>query len=186
MQILSLFTLTGAASLLLFAQFGAAQADVVDIAPNGFEVQHHAHIAAAPDRIYAALIEPKHWWSGEHSFSGDAANFTLDAHAGGCWCETLPGGGSVQHMVVVFAAPGKMLRLRGALGPFQGTGTNGALTWTIKAAGDGSDVTVDNTTGGYMKGGFAQIAPAADAVVGEQLTRLKAYVETGSPDSPRK
>ena len=170
------------ASLLLLLQIAGAHSEVLDVAPAGFEVQERVHIAAAPDRVYAALIEPKHWWSSTHSFSGDSANFTLDAKAGGCWCEVLPDGGSAQHMVVVYALPGKTLRLRGALGPFQGTGTDGALTWTIKPAADGSEVTLDSVNGGYIKGGFAPIAPIADKVMAEQVARLKAYIEAGSPD----
>jgi hypothetical protein len=32
-----------------------------------------------------------------------------------------------------------------------------------------------------MQGGFEKIAPIVDAVLGEQLARLKAFVETGKP-----
>ena len=72
-------------------------------------------------------------------FSKSAANLTLDAKAGGCWCETLPDGGSVEHLVVVFADPGKTLVMRGALGPLQGLGVEGALSIVLKPAGDGTD-----------------------------------------------
>jgi len=162
-----------------------ARADVVDTAPNGFEAVEKVHVAASPDQVYAALIQPAQWWSSQHTFSGNAANLTLDARAGGCWCETLPGGGSVQHLVVVFAAPGKMLRARGALGPFQGAGVDGAFTWTLAASGGGTDLTFDASIGGYMKGGFEGIAKAADGVLGEQVQRLKQFVETGSPDKAK-
>jgi uncharacterized protein YndB with AHSA1/START domain len=139
------------------------------------------HIAASPDQVYSALIQPAHWWSSHHTFSDSAANLTLDARAGGCWCEMLPGG-SAQHLVVVFAAPAKMPRLRGAIGPFQGAGVDGAFTWMLAAAGGGTDLTLDASVGGYMKGGFAAIAAAADGVLAEQTQRLKQFVETGSPD----
>jgi len=168
---------------LLAAQ--AARAEVVDTAPNGFEAVEKVHIAASPDQVYAALIQPSRWWSSQHTFSGNAANLMLDARAGGCWCETLPGGGSVQHLVVVFAAPGKMLRLRGALGPFQGAGVDGAFTWTLAAGSGGTDLTLDASLGGYMKGGFAGIAGAADGVLVEQAQRLKQFIETGSPDKAK-
>lgn len=186
LRMLSVVVGGAVASLLLLLQIAGARSEVLDAAPAGFAAQEHVHIGAPPDRVYAALIEPKHWWSSTHSFSGDAANFTLDARAGGCWCEALPSGGSAQHMAVVYALPGKMLRLRGALGPFQGTGTDGALTWTIKPTADGSDVTLDDANGGYIKGGFAPIAPIADKVMAEQAARLKAFIETGSPDNASK
>lgn len=35
-----------------------------------------------------------------------------------------------------------------------------------------------------MTGGFDKIAPAVDAVLGEQLARLESFVETGKP-SPK-
>lgn len=36
--------------------------------------------------------------------------------------------------------------------------------------------------GGYMPGGLAAIAPAVDAVLGDQLNRLKRFVESGRPE----
>ena len=94
-------------------------AEVLGVAGNGFEVRETAHTAASPDKVYAALLLPARWWSSNHTFSGNAANLTWDARAGGCWCETLPNCGSVEHLRVVYVSPGKALRLRGALGPFQ-------------------------------------------------------------------
>jgi uncharacterized protein YndB with AHSA1/START domain len=82
-----------------------AQGAVADIAANGFTIRIETHIAAAPDKVYAALIEPARWWASDHTFSGDAKNLHVDAKAGGCWCETLPGGGSVLHLTVVNADP---------------------------------------------------------------------------------
>jgi hypothetical protein len=71
----------------------SAHAAIDDAQPNGFSVVEAVHIAAPPDKVYAVLIDPARWWDGGHSFSRDAKNFTLDARAGGCWCETLPGRG---------------------------------------------------------------------------------------------
>lgn len=158
-------------------------AEVTDAAPNGFTIRETVHVAATPDKVYAALIAPQRWWSSKHSFSGNAANMSLDARAGGCWCETLPDGGSVLHMTVVYAAPGKGLRLRGALGPFQTMAVDGALIWSLAPANGGTDITLTNTTGGYTKDGFDKISHLVDAVMAEQITRLKTYIETGSPES---
>jgi uncharacterized protein YndB with AHSA1/START domain len=160
-----------------------AQAAVTDSAPGGFALTETAHIAAPRDKVYAALIQPAHWWSSNHSFSGNAANFTLDARAGGCWCETLPNGGSAQHLTVVYVTPGETLRLRGALGPFQSFAVDGVMTWTLTDSSQGTGLTLTYLIGGYMKGGFDNIAKGADGVLAGQVNRLQHFVETGSPDT---
>jgi hypothetical protein len=156
-------------------------AEVVSAAGNGFELRETAHTAASSDKVYAALLEPAHWWNSDHTFSGNAANLALDARAGGCWCETLPGGGSVEHLRVVYVAPGKTLRLRGALGPFQGLAVDGVMTWSVKsAAGGGTDISFTYALGGYAKDGLEGMSKMADQVLGEQLGRLKKVVD-GEP-----
>lgn len=159
-----------------------AAAGVADVSSNGFTVQITTHISARPNKVYAELIVPAHWWSPDHTYSHHATNLHLDPKAGGCWCETLPNGGSVLHLTVVYADPGKALRLRGALGPSQGGGVDGALTWALKAVGDGTDLSVTYALGGYNKEGFEQLSKAVDSVLTAQITRLKASIETGSPD----
>jgi hypothetical protein len=154
-----------------------AAAEVVSAAANGFEVRGSLHVAAAPDKAYAALLQPAKWWASDHTFSGSAANLSLDARAGGCWCETLPDGGSVEHMRVVYVAPGKTLRLRGALGPFQGLGVDGAMTWSVKAAESGTDITFSYALGGYTKEGLEGLSKVADRVLGEQLERLRKLID---------
>ena len=175
----------GAALALALIVCDRASAEVADAAPNGFTIVEAAHIAAASDTVYTALIAPQRWWSSAHTFSGSAANMSLDAKAGGCWCETLPGGGSVLHMTVVYAAPGKGLRLRGSLGPFQTMAADGAMVWSLAPKDGGTDVTMTYAVAGYLKDGFGKISQGADGVLAEQLLRLKHSVETGSPDGPR-
>jgi len=154
-----------------------AVAEVVGVAANGFEIRETAHVAAAPDKVYAAFLTPARWWSSKHTFSGSAANFVLDARAGGCWCEKLPRGGSVEILRVVYVLPGKTLRLRGGLGPFQELGVDGALTWSVKGAAEGSDISFTYTVGGFAKDGFDELSKAADQVLGEQLMSLKHLVD---------
>jgi uncharacterized protein YndB with AHSA1/START domain len=180
----SVLSAAGLAAVLL-AQAFSARAEVIEAGPNGFALQRTIHIAAPPDRVYAALIQPAKWWNSEHTFSGSAANLSLDARAGGCFCETWSGG-SVQHQMVVETMPGKILRMRGALGPFQGQGADGALTFTLKPAGEGADLIMENVVGGFMKGGMAKWPSLADAMLAGQMIRLKRYIETGSPELPTK
>jgi hypothetical protein len=90
-------------------------------------------------------------------------------------------GGSVQHLQVVYAAPGQGLRLRGALGPLQTEGVDGTLSWTLKSGEGGTIITLSYVVGGYIRSGMEQWAPRVDRVLGEQLQRLKGFVEGKSP-----
>jgi uncharacterized protein YndB with AHSA1/START domain len=154
-----------------------AQAAVTDVGANGFEIEHTVHIAASPAAVYATLIRPARWWSKDHTYSGNAGNLTLDAKAGGCWCEKLDQG-SVAHMTVTLAMPGKSLVLRGGgLGPLIDQAMDGAMRWSLKEAADGTDLTLTYRLGGYMKGGFGTMPKAIDGVLGEQMARLKTAAE---------
>lgn len=165
----------GLAALALLTPLPAA-AKLIDQSDTGFTTAHTAKVAATPDDVWKMLRMPQNWWSGEHSWSGDAANFWMDAQAGGCFCEKLPGGegllGSVQHARIIFAKPGEMLRLSGALGPLQSEAVTGTLTIQIKAAEGGSVIRFDYVVGGYMRFKVADIAPPVDKVMGVQLAGL--------------
>lgn len=160
-----------------------ACAAVDDVSMTGFTVVETADISASPDQVYQTLVAPSRWWNSEHTYSHDAANLSLDPKAGGCWCETLADGGSVQHMTVVAAIPGKLLRLRGALGPLQAMAVDGAMTFTLRPDGKATQLTLTYTVGGYAKAGFSDIAKAVDGVLGEQMSRLGRFIETGSPSA---
>jgi Polyketide cyclase / dehydrase and lipid transport len=162
--------------LLLLAADGAL-ADVVNVTPAGFEVKETAHVASTPDKAYAVLVTPSHWWNSEHTYSGNAANLTLEARAGGCWCESLPEGGSVQHMTVVWVAPGKVLRLRGGLGPLGSMAVEGVMTFILKSAGGGTDIALSYAVSGMSPQGFDSLSKGVDQVLSEQLGRLKKLLE---------
>jgi uncharacterized protein YndB with AHSA1/START domain len=173
-------SLTGklGAALLVAAAALPARATVSDYTPSGFAIEITAHIAASPDKVYAALVVPARWWNPQHTFSERTSNLSLDAKAGGCLCETLPNGGSVQHLIVAAAIPGRMLRLRGAMGPLQGQGVDGALTFTLTAKDGDTDLKRENDVGGFIKGGFAKWPQAVDGMLADLVAHLKAYCET--------
>ena len=157
----------------------AARADVVSTDVTGFQVKTTLSIAAPPAKVYAALSKVGKWWNPEHTWSGNAANLSLSTKPGGCFCEKLEGGGGAQHMVVVYVAPGRELRLNGALGPLQTEAAIGNLSLTLSGKDEGTELVAVYSVGGYTKGGWVAWAPDVDAVLNEQFTRLKAYVETG-------
>lgn len=168
------------AAALTAAPF-AATAEVADKSAAGFEIRHVTNLAAPQARVRAAVSEVGRWWNGDHSYSGDAKNLSITAD--GCFCEKLPDG-FVRHMTVVYSDEGA-LRLSGGLGPLQTTGASGHLIFQFEKAADPAKtlLTVTYAVGGYAKGGLAETwAGPVDFVLGEQVMRLKKYVETGKAD----
>ncbi len=152
-----------------------AAADVKAVSDAGFVVEHSVLINASRAQVYAAVVVPSRWWNGSHSWSGSAANMTIDPLAGGCFCEALPANkGSVEHGRVVFADPGKMFRLSAALGPLQGEAVTGTLTFKLDPGpvGDTTRLTVTYVVGGYVRSGVRGFAAPVDGVIGEQVGRL--------------
>lgn len=167
--------------VLLLAPIGAAFADVTDSAANGFSIKHELNIDAERIQVFDSMIEGVgQWWSDDHTMSGFASNMYIDARALGCFCEKLPDGGGVVHMVVTFVNRGVMLRLTGGLGPLGLMGTNGNMTWEFSDDEDGTLVTFRYAVGGYMHGGLDSVAPAVDAVLLEQMMSLKTFVESSA------
>jgi uncharacterized protein YndB with AHSA1/START domain len=160
----------------------SANAAVMSASASGFAVRETVHIAAPASAVYDLIVHPARWWSPEHTFSHSSSNLTLEPRAGGCFCETLPNGGSVQHLVVIMAAPGKALTLRGALGPFQNQGVDGALSWALTSVGQETDVTLTYVIGGFLTlpGGFEQWAKNADGMLSSQIESLSKAAASGA------
>ena len=181
-------------ALIAVALFSAlsspALAEVKSVTDTGFNIVHIAEVAADPDAIWKRLISPKDYWSKEHSWSGSTAGFYIDAQANGCFCEMfqekgadgkIKTTGSVEHMRVIFAQPGKVLRMQGALGPLQSEAVLGTLTVAIVPLKSGlsSKLSFSYVVGGYMRYKTTEIAPVVDKVLGEQFKSLiSSYVTT--------
>lgn len=158
-----------ATGLLLAAP---AMAGVTSVSEAGFALQHQVTTDLSPKDAFARLTNPGDWWNPSHTWSGDAANMTLEARAGGCFCETWPDG-SVEHMRVHTAQPGRFIVLRGALGPLSAHAVTGSMRWSITARDDGgSDVTFSYAVSGVIEGGMESWAPIVDGVIAEQATRF--------------
>ncbi len=162
-----------------------AQAEVASAAPGGFMIRAETTAAAAPDRVWRALIQPRRWWSSEHTYSGDAARMNLQARAGGCWCESWGAGQSVEHGRVVLAMESegvRTLRMLGGLGPLQDMGVSGVLTFTIAPDPAGAKITMTYRVAGDTGLGLDRLAPLVDMVLMEQFGRLSRFTASGSPD----
>jgi uncharacterized protein YndB with AHSA1/START domain len=126
-----------------------------------------------PEETYRLLVKPERWWDGAHTYSGAATNLRLEARAGGCFCEK-KGRGSIEHGRVIYADPGKLLRLNAALGPLQETAVTAILTFKLEPDGGGTRITMTYRIAGALPAKGGQIAPAIDKVMVGQLNRLAA------------
>jgi uncharacterized protein YndB with AHSA1/START domain len=169
-------------SLFMLPAPGATIAGIVDSSASGFTVRTTVVVRSSPDDAYRAVTGSiGEWWNPEHTYSGKSENLSIDVLNNGCFCEMLGNGGIVRHMTVVYANPGKALRLSGGLGPLQGMGAAGSLTWDFKPSSVGTAIEMTYTVGGYAPGGLGSLAPAVDRVLAEQMDRLKNFIETGKP-----
>lgn len=179
--------LIGILSCLLAAQ--SAHADTTAVS-SGFTSSFRAEIKTAPAQAWGAITQLPRWWNSAHTYSGSAANLSLDAQAGGCWCErwrdATGASHSVQHAQMVLAQEGRVLRLNGAFGPLQDMAVVGVLT-IVTSTGAGAEAgkhflrTTYRVAGG-AEAGLDKLAPVVDGVIGGQFKRLKALIETGGVD----
>lgn len=168
-----------------------AAADVVEQGEDSFVTRETRIVEASPREAWMALISPGKWWTDDHTWSGDAVNMSLTPQAGGCFCERIPEvetrdkvglAGSVQHMIVVYAAPDEALRMRGALGPLQSEAVTGVLTIAFEAVDQGTSITFEYVVDGYMRYEVPTISKAVDGVMTQQLEGLAELL--GAVDAP--
>jgi uncharacterized protein YndB with AHSA1/START domain len=168
------------AGMMAVALAGTAtsQAAVQETREGYFAIQTVILVDLAPAAAYRALTRLPAWWDSAHTWSGSSKNLTLEPRAGGCFCEKLKDGGSVQHARVLFAQPGQMLRLEGALGPLQDMAATGVLSYTLAPDGPGTRITMSYRVAGALTMDPAKLAPLVDQVMTGQLERLRTYANS--------
>jgi len=174
--------LLAAAMLVTILAAPAARPEVVARSAGGFQSTMSVWVSRTPREAYERTVGAvARWWDPSHTYSGNAANLVLEASAGGCFCETLPGGGSVQHLQVAYVQPGAAVRLLGGLGPLQAIGAGGAVTWTFQTVEGRTRVSWTYRVTGMDSEDVAQLAGPVDQVLAVQLARLGRFIETGVP-----
>jgi len=160
----------------------AADAEVAARSTSGFLLKASALVSGTPQAAYERAVGAiDRWWDPAHTYSGRSANLSLEPRAGGCFCERLDGGGSVQHLTVGFLQPGRTVRLLGGLGPLQSLAASGALTWQFEPVAEQTRVTWTYRVTGLEPDGVAAMASAVDQVISGQLVRLGRFIDTGQP-----
>ena len=172
------------ASLTLLATPVLAEVKASD--ETGFDVNGAETIAATPQAVWAVLAKPAQWWDRAHTWSGKASRLTIAPRAGGCFCEALPGGGSVEHMRVIRVEPGKMLVLGGGLGPLQAEPVAGVLTVTLTPKDGRTALSWRYVVSGLrgMKGSV--IAAPVDGVLAGQFARLARHAAGRAGAAPQR
>jgi uncharacterized protein YndB with AHSA1/START domain len=171
-------TFSAATAILALVFSLPSGAEVIDAEGSGFTTRHSLTISGSREDVYRASVGSiGSWWSDDHTVSGRAANMYLEARPRGCFCERLGENGGVVHMTVTFVNPAVMLRLNGGLGPLGLMGVSGNMTWEFADSEEGTTLTWSYAVGGYAPGGLEQMAGAVDAVLIEQMTRLKEFIE---------
>ena len=160
-----------AATLLLISS--PAFAELSYSGESGFTVTHSVDTGAETFFAYRTMTAHiDQWWSEAHTWSGNSANLYTKIERNGCFCERLPKGGHVEHLRLIYAAPGSELRFDGALGPLQAMPVTGRMIWKVEETETGSRISFTYHVIGLPGSGLSEIAPAVDAVIGEQLTNL--------------
>ncbi len=162
-----------------------ARAEVKSADDTGFTVGGTLTAEASPAAVWAVLVQPSRWWDSAHTWSGSAANMSLDPRAGGCFCEQIPPKGSSEHLRVVRADPGKLLIMAGALGPLQTEPVTGVLTISLAAKDGKTAIDWRYAASGLrgMKG--TAIAGPFDSVMKVQFSALASVAAGRGADTPR-
>lgn len=161
-----------------------AVSDVASAEANGFKIVTQAVVEASrEDAWLAAIKDVDHWWSSDHTVSGDAGRLHIDAKPQGCFCEILGKNAGVVHLTVTMVHPPTVLRMTGGLGPLGLMGVEGNMTWEFDEVDDGTQITFTYTVGGYRSGGLDALAGPVDSVIAGALKRLQAYVNTGDAEN---
>lgn len=149
-----------------------AHAKVLSADAHGFEIRHEALLSGSPADAWSKIGRIQSWWSKAHTYSGNVANLRLSLTPGGCFCESFPDGGGVEHLRVTYADPGKRAVLTGALGPLLYDAVTGSLDIELKPDARVTRVIFTYRTAGFVHGNGAAMAPLVDKVLGEQVSRL--------------
>jgi uncharacterized protein YndB with AHSA1/START domain len=153
------------------------RAEVKQTADDGFLIETVQETDLDSPQAYARMVDEfGAWWGGDHSYTGDGKNLTLDLQRR-CMFEQLPDGGFVRHMEIALHQPGKKMVLRGGLGPLQELGISGALTYQFTTLDSGKTqikLTYHVHGPSYLR--LAALAPAVDQVLTGQLEKLNQHL----------
>ena len=84
----------------------SALAEVTAKGETGFNLKISRAVPVEPAAAYNQFLKVDEWWIKGHTWFGSAENLSIDASAGGCFCE-IDGERQVHHMLVTFVDPSR-------------------------------------------------------------------------------
>ena len=154
----------------------SALAEVTAKGETGFNLKISRAVPVEPAAAYNQFLKVDEWWIKGHTWFGSAENLSIDASAGGCFCE-IDGERQVHHMLVTFVDPSQEIKLTGGLGPLQMMGVHGGMSWRFETAGTGTEIVLSYNVSGFAPGGLLDLAEVVDAILTAQLEALIAQLE---------
>lgn len=151
-----------------------AVAEVKLAAPDALLIEHRFTIAAPAAKAWEALVHPERYWPADHTWSGKRESLSIEARAGGCYCERWDGG-SAEHGRVVMAIPGQKLTLDAALGPFLDMGVSGILAIALEEKEGATTAVVTYRVSGDAAHRLDALAPIVDQILGLQFGNFAAH-----------
>lgn len=176
-------------AIALAAPAPRAAAETANVTPAGFDITIRRALKTPPAQAWPAIGRIGQWWSSAHTWSGNAANMTMELNAGGCFCERWSdaqgGPQSVEHGRVVAVRRSDteaLVRLQASLGPFQERPGAGVLSFVVAAAEGGSTLTVSYRFRGGADAGLDKVAGGVEKVIEQQADRLAKFIDGGKPE----
>lgn len=155
---------------------GGLAAEVIDQGDHVFKIRSILDVPLPMDTVFEKFANIGSWWNPEHTFGGDATRYRLDLARMGL-IETLDEG-FVKHMDIVYWNPGHRIVLKGGLGPLLTEAVVGVMIVDFEANEGSTRVALKYTVTGIVENGsLGNWAPAVDYVIGEQMHRLRVFLE---------
>lgn len=165
--------LIGAAGVSMAAVVAAGEPKEFDV--RAVTIEKEIVVAAPPLAAWNAFTgDVSGWW--DHHFSEKPLRLVIDRKPGGGFWEIFDKEGhGVKHAEVIYADPGKALRMRGPLG-FSGKAVDLVQTFKFTAEGDGTRIQFTLNALGQLDDDSIK---ALDGVWDHFLTQYQSYVAAG-------
>jgi hypothetical protein len=167
--------IAAAVTALALLTASSAAAEVIARTADSFTLRYEMGAEIDPSDIPGSLVDVGRWWDSAHTYSGDAANITVDLTPGGCWCEKLADGAQFEHARVVSIAADRIV-FDAPFGPLKGKATSAVLMVSWPPAAAGWTPTWVMTVEGP---GLGAMADDVDSVMGAGFQRWLRYLERG-------
>ncbi|TQV88347.1 SRPBCC domain-containing protein [Aliikangiella coralliicola] len=152
------------------------QAELISQDDYGFEIKIEKTVPVSQAKAYQQFLNVGQWWNAEHTWFGRSENLSIEAKAGGCFCE-FNGDKQALHMLVSYVHPNNEIRMIGGLGPLQGLGVHGGMSWRfVKIDENKTKIIFNYKVVGRMEGGLKTLGPVVDGVLNIQIMGLVSRV----------